>query len=123
MAKPPIYNELLIWVNQRLGQTFATCIDLDGDRTNLLRMYQFNRSGQSTSIVAPVRIAIINDGLVAGYTTPHQRSTAVQPNHSSCIIQWGSQNSFIEDAMLWNRYCLIRVSVRYPWTCSSSGVA
>jgi hypothetical protein len=47
------------------------------------------------------------------------------PIIQAALSKWGSKEIvLIEDtSMLWNRYCLIRVSVRYPWTCSSSGVA
>jgi len=105
MAKPPIF----IAANARLIETLGRCsasayIDLDGDGTNLLRMYQSDKMDNLRGQPSQNLSKAIKDGLAVGYKLTNQRSTVVQPDNSNCTsrvrvgfggnsFDWGHNNA------------------------------
>ena len=66
-------------------------------------------------LVAPETPRVQCGGFVAGSTTTRLMSCPCGPLMQQALVEWGEQALYValDTSMLWNTYCLIRLSVIY----------
>ena len=89
-------------------------------------MHQQERSGEFTFVAVPCLLKVINADSVVGCIIPASMCAHL---YSALIVQalaaWGERKiTLIEDtSLLWDEYCLIRLSVQYRGRAIPSSVA